>query len=752
MSRLQQWKRVLWQWRGVGIAAPSATAIVLLLRFSGLLQGLEWGTLDRLARSQPLVQDDRIVVVEFRESDQKYGHPLSDKTLALLLNKIKQQQPRAIGLDFYRDRPVGEGYGALAQVFRTTPNLVGIQKIGGSVDLAAVPPSPELAKLGQVAANGVLLDGDSKLRRGLLFVADNEGNNLPTLGMAMALLYLQPNGIAPEMADAHTLKLGQTRLPLFHGNDGGYVRADDQGYQLLGNSIVRPSSFQRLSVAQVLEGKVSGDWGRDRIVLIGPTAESLNDFFFTPASYQGLFKSELRIPGVYIHAQLTSQLLGATLDRKPFLQVLPDLGESLWIGAWALIGALLVWKTRSGQVWISGLSLGAGAAVCGIAVYVGYLSHLWLPLVPALMGFGGSVTLVMAYQAYTTTEMRKTLGRYLTNDVVASLLENPQGLTLKGETRKVTTLISDIRGFTSLSEQYPAERIVQMLNLYLAVMTQVIQRYGGTINDLTGDGILVFFGAPLSRPNDTAEAVACALAMQLAMETVNAQNQTLGFPQLEMGIGLNTGEVVVGNIGSDRYLKYTAIGAHVNLAARVESFTVGGQVLITENTLADVRSIVQVAGQTEAQMKGVAKPVALYEVSGMGGDYNLMLRSETAEPLVVLKQPIPLSYGLLEGKHLGDEVFSGELVALSAKGAEIRGSHCPAALTNLKLELRSPSRATDPEESQQILTASAIAEIYGKVIRKVGQAEGSFWICFTMVPPQVAEQLQQLRGDRRARI
>jgi adenylate cyclase len=739
------WKHQLWRWRGVLIAAPSATLCVLLMRGSGLLQGLEWATLDGFARSQPIVQDDRIVIVELRESDKKYGFPLPDKTLARLLNKIKQQQPRSIGLDLYRDLPVGHGYQDLVKVFQSTPNLIGIQKIGGTVDAATIDPPPELAKLGQIASNDAIVDGDGKLRRGLLFISDREDNSQPSLGMAMALFYLQGAGIEPEMPDEQTIKLGKTILPIFQGNDGGYVRADDRGYQLLLNHPVQLSSFQRVSVDQVLRGEVPANWGRDRIVLIGPTAESLNDFFFTPTSYQGLFTSKLRIPGVYIHAQLTSQLLSATLDRKPFLQSLPDRWENLSIVLAAIVGAILVWQSRySNNEQVSGLqqSLRQSLKICivsgGLLVgsYVGYRSHLWLPIVPTFMSFVGSALIVTAYQAQTTNDLRKTLGRYLTKDVVSSLLENPDGLTLTGERRKVTTLISDIRGFTSLSERYPAEQIVQMLNLYLAIMTKVIQQYGGTINDLTGDGIIVFFGAPLSRSQDTECAVACALAMQQAMTTVNEQNQKLGFPTLEMGIGLNTGEVVVGNIGSENYLKYTAIGSHVNLAARVESFTVGGQVLITESTLDDIRSIAQVTGELEAQMKGVAKPVTLYEVSGIGGEYGIFLDRSNAGSITEIPQPLPLQYGILEGKHLGDETFTGELIALSSKGAEIRSMHQPKVLSNLKIEL---AMIADLNVGSPI-----VHEIYAKVINQPGRDSTTFWVQFTMIAPELLAKLESV--------
>ena len=208
--------------------------------------------------------------------------------------------------------------------------------------------------------------------------------------------------------------------------------------------------------------------------------------------------------------------------------------------------------------------------------------------------------------------MRRTFGRYLTDEVVASLLETPEGLEIGGERRKVTILVSDLRGFSAISERLPPEEVVKILNLYLAAMSDTIAQYQGTINEFIGDGIFVLFGAPIQRPDDSRRAIACAIAMQNAMAGVNQQNQRLGLPMLEMGIGINTGEVVVGNIGSQKRAKYTVIGSHANLAARIESYTVGGQVLISEYTVQDAAASLKTIGQMKVQPKGIKKPLMLH--------------------------------------------------------------------------------------------------------------------------------------------
>ena len=181
--------------------------------------------------------------------------------------------------------------------------------------------------------------------------------------------------------------------------------------------------------------------------------------------------------------------------------------------------------------------------------------------------------------------IRAVFGRYLSDEVVAALLASPEGPRLGGEMRTVTLLMSDLRGFTPLTEGLPPEQVLRLLNSYLAAMADVIMAHQGTIDEFVGDAILAIFGAPLAREDDARRAVACAVAMQRAMAELNRRNEAEGLPRLEMGIAVHTGEVIVGNVGSERRTKYGVVGSAVNHAGRIESFTVGGQVLISEATL-----------------------------------------------------------------------------------------------------------------------------------------------------------------------
>jgi adenylate cyclase len=331
--------------------------------------------------------------------------------------------------------------------------------------------------------------------------------------------------------------------------------------------------------------------------------------------------------------------------------------------------------------------------------------------------------------------IRQVFGRYLSDEVVVNLLESPGGLKLGGDRRKITILTSDLRGFTSLSERLSPEEVINVLNLYLEYMADVINQYHGTIDEFMGDGILVLFGAPTAREDDAIRAIACACAMQLAMGAVNEHMKVLGLPRLEMGIGINTGEVVVGNIGSEKRTKYGIVGSQVNLTYRIESYTRGGQILISEQTFKEAGSNVRISGQQQVQPKGVKQPITIYEVYGVSGFHNLYLPKEE-EIFVPLPKPVPLQFSLLEGKEVSKTHLQGNLVRLSANGAQIQltepnGISLINDFANLKLTLLSSNPAQN------------LNDIYAKV-SGIQVSQGTFSIYFTSMPPNVQNWLTNL--------
>ncbi len=224
--------------------------------------------------------------------------------------------------------------------------------------------------------------------------------------------------------------------------------------------------------------------------------------------------------------------------------------------------------------------------------------------------------------------IKKVFGQYVTNEVAEAVLAGDGPLALGGERRKVTVLMADLRGFTPMSEELPPEKVVDALNSFLGAMTGIIMKYGGSIDNFIGDAIMAVFGVPVAKADDAARAVACATEMQNLMKTVNEEIKLRGLPELMMGIGLSTGEVVAGNIGSEMRVKYSVIGSVVNLAARIESISSGGQIFASQATYDEVKDVVATAGHLNVKLKGMNKPVAIHEITGIGGEYAVEKATE----------------------------------------------------------------------------------------------------------------------------
>jgi len=320
--------------------------------------------------------------------------------------------------------------------------------------------------------------------------------------------------------------------------------------------------------------------------------------------------------------------------------------------------------------------------------------------------------------------IKNTFGRYLSDEIVDVVLESPEGLALGGERRQVTILMSDLRGFTSVAERLGPEHVVRMLNHYLGTMADIILKYQGTIDEFIGDAILVIFGAPIMREDDARRAVACATEMQIAMAQVNAWNRGEGLPEVEMGIALHTGEVVVGNIGSQKRAKYGVVGTTVNLTSRIETYTVGGQVLLSEATLRAAGAAVTVAGQMAVRAKGAREPIVAYDLRGIGAPWNVFLPPPEHDT-VRLSQPVAVLYYKIDGKVVSEQSAPGLMVALSTKGADVQAEEHVAPMTNLKLHLI----GADGSE--------VTGDLYAKVVDSSAGTQATFSLRFTSMPPEV---------------
>jgi adenylate cyclase len=222
---------------------------------------------------------------------------------------------------------------------------------------------------------------------------------------------------------------------------------------------------------------------------------------------------------------------------------------------------------------------------------------------------------VRAHERLAKEEVaRVNYSRFLPEYVVKQILENPDSFKLGGVLQTITVLFADIRGFTRISEHAPPEKIVQLLNRYFSAMTDIIFAHGGTLDKYLGDGLMALFGAPTVTPKDAANAIAAAVAMQRRMLSINDELREEGFPEIGIGIGLHTGEVTVGYIGSERRSEYTAIGDAVNTASRLESNAKGGEILVSEVTAKAAHSRYQLAAREPISVKNREQPVPLFEV------------------------------------------------------------------------------------------------------------------------------------------
>jgi len=290
--------------------------------------------------------------------------------------------------------------------------------------------------------------------------------------------------------------------------------------------------------------------------------------------------------------------------------------------------------------------------------------------------------------------IRDTFGRYVTKEVVEELIDNPEGLRLGGEKREVTIMFSDIRGFTPLSEHLGPEQVVDLLNRYLGEMAAIVEKYGGTVSEFVGDSILAFFGAPVDHSDSPSRAVACAVEMQMAMEAINRDNVQSGLPEVAMGIGVNTGEVVVGNIGSEKRAKYGVVGHAINLTARVESSTIGGQILISSATYEKVKDTVIIKQEQKIRLKGVEEEVVLYDVAGVTLPERMMVpvMGENAAPL---SPPWDVLIIRTKDKKETEFVAKGRLIHYSKQWAHVAVEEKIPPPTEIRIDICAEEECAD---------------------------------------------------------
>jgi len=430
-KRLRKWfwsvlLRIYRKDRWLTRIAVGVAGLVIVLRGFGVFQLFELTAYDQLfQRRSPERQDNRIVLISIDEIDLQRlgtgtGGILSDQRLAEVLTRIKTYHPRAIGLDIYRDLPVAPGSELLKEIFQNTPQLVGIETLSDS-DFAGVKASPVLKAKQQVGFNNVVIDLDGLVRRNTLFIKPRGQPVHRSFALTLVLKYLEADHITLKLSRSKHTQLNGVEFPPLNPNDGPYINADSlRGYQILANPrSVLPIDYRRhlypfeqMTLSELLAPNVSPQSQEqmsnrlgDRIVLLGSTAQSSNDFFLTSYSSRSGNNAE-RMSGVELQGQFVSQILSAVLDGRSLIRFWDDPLEWLWILGWSWVGAFLSWRIRAPQKAAVGILLvGVGLfGICSLAFRWGW----WLPLIPPLVALVGAAAAVTAYFSYLREELKKS--------------------------------------------------------------------------------------------------------------------------------------------------------------------------------------------------------------------------------------------------------------------------------------------------------------------------------------------------------
>ncbi|MGK7954422.1 MAG: CHASE2 domain-containing protein [Crocosphaera sp.] len=490
-------------WQAVLVTAPTITAIVLGVNQLGVLQVLEWAAYDqwfRLRPQQPASQRITIVTIDEEDLTQLNQWPLSDQIIAQTLNTLKDKNARVIALDIYRDLVVKPGHEELAEVFETTPNLIGVEKVSGR----PVAPPPILAEKKQVGLADLVIDSDSKVRRALLSVRrkdDQEegGQKIQlSLGTQAALKYLEKKDITLQPVseeNSHQLQLGKAVFSPLSPNSGGYVNADTGGYQILLNYRGVHEEFATISLQDLLNNNFDPNLISDRIVFIGSIAESLNDQFYTPFS-SVLDHQPSRIGGVVIHANISSQIISAALEGRPLMKVVPESLEWKIIFISSLLASIVTWKlvvSRSRQhkiysfISLLMISLGVPSVMLlGIAYYL-FLNGWWIPIIAPGLSIFLSVFSIPIYNNFSLFKMASIDGltslynrRYFDN-YLDQLWEE-----YKYRKLPLSIILCDVDYFKKYNDRYGhpegdkcLQKVSEQIQNTVRRKTDLAARYGG---------------------------------------------------------------------------------------------------------------------------------------------------------------------------------------------------------------------------------------------------------------------------------
>jgi len=489
--------------------------------------------------------------------------------------------------------------------FQAYPQIINpqfSQKFGGR-EYDSV--SPNLPAFAEHAKNfgyyNVIPDADGVVRR-VPSIMRFRGSFYPSLDMAAYLaytnrpldevsVYFNPNGL-------ERIDIGKLSIPT---DPEGFVQIDFYG---------RAGAFPTYPLSDVVQRKVPPEVFRDQLVLIGPTATGIADMAVTP------FQTEA-FPGVEVHANFIKNLLDGQFIRRSPHENLIDLGFILLFSLAAGVLLNVVPPVRATVILVVSLAL-----FLGLAQYLFSAQRTWiaafLPTATLTVNYAAIVSYRFFFEERERKKVHGTFQQYVAPSIINQLLEHPEQLRLGGEERELTAMFSDIRGFTSISEGMAPGALVELLNEHLSEMTEVIFQYWGTLDKYIGDSIMAFWGAPYPQPDHQERACKAGIAMLKALQVLQVRWKAQGKPQLNIGIGINTGPMLVGNMGSKRRFNFTIMGDNVNLASRLEGLNkeFGTRLIVSETTYQAVQGKMLARELDLIRVTGKTRPVRIYELLG----------------------------------------------------------------------------------------------------------------------------------------
>ncbi len=465
-------------------------------------------------------------------------------------------------------------------------------------DAAGMPIRPLLDAAKSLGHANMLPDLDGTTRWELLAV-EYKGHYYPSLALEAVRVAAGIDPFALRLDFGQVVELGETRIPI------------DPRARVLVDYAGPGGTFMHVSAARVLSGEVPAGRLKDRLVFVGATAEGTYDLRVTP--FSPVF------PGVEKHANVAANILGGRFIIRPaWVELIEAAGILL------LPLALAVVLPRLRPMTATGVTLAMWVGFFG-ATHLAFRKGLWLPVVyPSLalaITFVGITILRFLTEERQRLWTKRAFQQYVSPEVVERITEDPAALRFGGELRPLTVLFADIRDFTTYTEKREPQEVVQMLREHLTRMTDAILREHGTLDKYIGDAVMAIFGAPVALPDHPLRACRAALAMLTELERLQAKWAAEGKEPFRIGIGINTGPMVVGNLGSEQLFDYTVVGDEVNVGARLEAlnkeYTTTKPIIISESTYEGAREAIEARRLGEVTVKGKSRPVVVYELLGL---------------------------------------------------------------------------------------------------------------------------------------